>query len=186
MKLRSVGLSLPLRRIGYASRIPFARHGRCDHGFYLRLRRSWPRGSGGLPPVKNNVSEAGCATGLWDAKQWSGTAERSETAEGRENHNHRSFKPTQSGCVFLLKNSKNRLFRLALGVTFSGLGCRQGRKRAPKGRQTIYPRAPRFNRGAIFSPSRASSLASRTSAAVCAAVCAAEVLPIRRSGCVTN
>ena len=83
----------------------------------------------GEPPVKNNVSEAGSATGLWDAKQWSGS----------ENHNHRSFKPTQSGCVFLLKNSKNRLFRLALGVTFSGLGCRQGRKRAPKGRQTIYP-----------------------------------------------
>ena len=107
--------------------------------------------------------------GLSNAEQWSGTAERSETAEGRENHNHRSFKPTQSGCVFLLKNSKNRLFRLALGVTFSGLGCRQGRKRAPKGRQTIYPRAPRFNRGAIFSPSRASSTASRTSAAVCAA-----------------
>ena len=125
----------------------------------------------GEPPVKNNVSEAGSATGLWDAKQWSGTAERSETAEGRENHNHRSFKPTQSGCVFLLKNSKNSLFRLALwfgGVTFPGLGCRQGRKRAPKERSAIYPRAPRFNRGAIFSPSRASSPASRTSAAATA------------------
>ena len=109
----------------------------------------------GEPPVKNNVSEAGSATGLWDAKQWSGS----------ENHNHRSFKPTQSGCVFLLKNSKNRLFRLALGVTFPGFRCRQGRKRAPKERSAIYPRAPRFNRGAIFSPSRASSPASRTSAA---------------------
>ena len=94
----------------------------------------------GEPPVKNNVSEAGSATGLWDAKQWSGS----------ENHNHRSFKPTQSGCVFLLKNSKNRLFRLALGVTFSGLGCRQGRKRAPKGRQTIYPPAPPGSTGGPF------------------------------------
>ena len=31
---------------------------------------------------------------LRSAEPWSGTAERSETAEGREKYNHRSFKPT--------------------------------------------------------------------------------------------
>ena len=33
----------------------------------------------------------GTVTRLVEAKQWSGTAERSETAEGRENPNHRSL-----------------------------------------------------------------------------------------------
>ena len=40
MKLRSVWLSLPLRRIDYASHLTFVLHGHTDLILYLRLRRS--------------------------------------------------------------------------------------------------------------------------------------------------
>ena len=63
-------------------------------------------GLGAAPPVKKTFAFfvffaadktcRGSELGLRDAKLWSGTAERSETAEGRENPNHRSFNYPQT------------------------------------------------------------------------------------------
>ena len=103
MKLRSVGLSLPLRRMCFASRMSFVLHGRACHVLYLRLRRmgrcSVFGGSGGSAPREKIFSAPLClcvgkicnGTGLW---LWD-----AELRSGSGSPNHRSFKLTRSDSI---------------------------------------------------------------------------------------
>ena len=108
-KLRWLGFSrrrlralrVRFRRMDYASHLTFVNTQPLLPCFISAASPQGERfgGLGAEPPVKK-ISAPLClcvrqicrGTVLWlsDAEQWSGTAERSETAEGRENPNHRS------------------------------------------------------------------------------------------------